>query len=393
MRAISISLSLIAAVWVALLASPGYTQVPAGDEAVKRILRDWELARQRQPQVRYTIAGTVEFKKDDGGSGSIRSDVERPFRATVTIDFSRRMSRIDIRHDLPSPDGFVTENGIRAHNGDAYQTWAPRESNQLGPEQAELVLARGPMREITVEPYLWPPFLAHGVVPTVAHPLHQHDLPYTHDPEDFEARGMLKHDGQSCQILRGNPVNAPLAASDEYWVDAARRGIVLRYVRYSQQKPAIRLDVRYRQAQEAWVPSEWTVTYSRKERVSRIYRLAVESYEPVPNTPESTFTLPIKPGMIVMTLNYPPRGAGFNTDYPANATYRIAADGAWRELNAVGYMTTEGVRLPPERAWWRTWWWLLAPLATVFVLLAWRIIRRRGNTAASEPNHFSVGEP
>lgn len=358
---------------------------PTASVGVEGILRDWEGARRRHPQVRYTIIGKVEYKKSEGYGDLVPADADRPFRATVTIDFDRRMTRIDIRHDIPSRDGFVTEDGIRTYNGDAYQTHVPRGLNQLGTSQAELVLARGPMREITVEPFLWPPFLSHGVVPTVVHSLHQNDLPFTHDPDEFLLHGTANINGRPSIILRGNPINAPMAASDEYWVDTARGSLVTRYARYRQQKPLIRLDVQYQQTDGAWVPKDWTLTSTPKGQVFSIHRLTVQKFELVPNVPESDFTIPVTPGMILMTINYPARGIGLNPDYPANATYQVEPDGTWRELNAVGHMTAEGERLPPERSG-RKWWWIGGvAVAVVSLILCFLFWRRKQRSETSSP--------
>jgi hypothetical protein len=154
-------------------------------------------------------------------------------------------------------------------------------------------------------------------------------------------------------------------------------------VRYSREKPVLRLDVNYHQVGEEWVAQDWVLTVSPNGQVSRIHRLTVEKFEPDPAAPESVFTIPAKPGMIVMTMNYPAKGSGLNPAYPANTTYVVQPDGTWRDVNAVGFTTLAGEKLPPERTGPSWWWWAVGAVAVTAVisLAVVRAARRKARRA------------
>ena len=52
------------------------------------------------------------------------------------------------------------------------------------------------------ESHLYPPFMAHGIVPTVDTPLRFDRFPTDHDAEEFKSQGTTTHSGRQCESLK-----------------------------------------------------------------------------------------------------------------------------------------------------------------------------------------------
>jgi hypothetical protein len=378
---------------ILLLAVPFGVTAPGGqpqpDPKVKQTLADWKARLGQFQSVRYTISGVTETvnkieispKLKDSALPEPPRPKEKRLDAKLLIDIANKRFRLEETEPVPSlaRDRWVPRLRITAYNGQAYQTAFPREKNDRGPEESDMSLSKGNLGAMEfAESHLWPAFTAHGLVPTVNAPLRMDRLPPAHEPEDFEVRGTVAHAGRQCVVLKTVPAGTTPNMSDEFWVDPFRQSAILRHIKWQGKNPWFRLDVEYTQTPHGWLPKKWTDTHTVGGRVMTITRLNVDSVDVNPSLREEEFTLPIEPGMILATYDYPVRGKGLDPTRPAKGKYRVGPGGEWEELEPqTGFTTTEGVQLPPDSG--RRWlWWVLGVAAIIMVAFAGvRAWRRR----------------
>jgi len=368
---------------------------PQPDPKVAQTLADWRARQERVQSVRYTLSGAEETVSKPEVPPALKNDVvptppgpkEKSLKVTLLIDITNRQFRLEVNKPTPSKnrDQWVAGQKVDAFDGQTYQTAYPRDKNDRGPDEPDISIAKGNLGAIrTVESYLFPAFAAHGIVPTVDAPLRPDRFPAAHEPDDFEARGTVSHAGRQCVVLRTNATGTMPNLSDEFWVDLGRQGAILRHTYWQGKNPWFRQDIEYTQTPHGWLPAKWTHTSTIGGRVTTIRRLNVDSVEVNPPLRKEDFTLPIEPGMIVLTHEYPDRGKGLDPNRPAKGKYRVGSDGEWEPLEPqTGFTTKEGIQLPPESGsrWW-LWWTLGAVGLLVVLFVGVRVWRRR-----------SVGQP
>jgi hypothetical protein len=358
----------------------------------ERTLADWRNRMDRVQSVRYTVTGTVETKKEViadllkglAGKKNIVIPPESPpspIKAVVLIDLTKKRFRIDQSETIFSQASkrYVPLVKTIAYNGKTYQTAIPREQNESTPSDPDVFLSKGDLEQMSVDVFFWPVFEAHGLVPTVNVPLRPDKLPIQHELDELDARGMIEHGGRRCAVLRTEPLNVNVALSDEFLVDQSRESAILRHIRFNGTNPWYRLDVTHHDTPHGWLPKSWTVTWTTGGHVATVHRLTAVSFEVNPQLREDDFTLPIKPGMIVYTDEYPAVGTGLDPERPRNGTYRVEPSGRWVELNSKGFTTIEGVELPrnSRRGYW---WWVVGVAGTtvpVVAVMAWLRKRRK----------------
>jgi hypothetical protein len=178
-------------------------------------------------------------------------------------------------------------------------------------------------------------------------------------------------------------------------VDPQRDGAVLRHVLFNGKNPWFRIDTKYQQVEGRWLPQSWTHTWTNNRKVQNVATFAVDKVEINPETSQDNFTVPIKPGMLVLVAEYPEPGKGLDPARPAKGTYRVETDGSWAPVGTPsGFVTTDGNPLPPESP--RPWWLvaLIALLATVAVtLVAFLLVRRRWRTSPGADASAPTGGP
>lgn len=368
-------------VFAALICLPSAIGQPAPEPKVAQTLSDWKVRLQRFQSVRYTISGVIERVNDVELPPHLKDRVlpgppdlkQKPLKYVLLIDIAKKRIRLEETEPVPSlaRDKWVPRLRYTAYNGDVFQQALPRESNGRGPDEADVSISKGNLGDRQVAGCdLWPVFMAHGVVPTADSPLRVDRLPTEHEPDELRVRGTVAHAGRSCVVLRTDPTGTMPNISDEFWVDPDRQSAIARHIYYSGGSPTFRLDVEHTQTPHGWLPKKWTHTTTVEGKVMTIIRLTVDSVEVNPALREEDFTLPLKPGMIVTTYDYPESGKGLDTARPAKGKYRVGADGELESMEPqTGFTTTKGIQLPPERGPWRWLWWGIGAVCVLVVVL------------------------
>jgi hypothetical protein len=364
------------------LAGPAAAQ-PKKDDAVARVLADWQARQGKVKTARYVLAGTVEHVAPllPDSTPIPENDRVRPFRATLLLDLERGRVRFDKEEDQLDGNGkWARGYGTFAHDGnETRQGRTPGQPHTgRGFDLAILKNARSGHEGSQVYDYYWPVLFAHGIVPTMHHPAYAERLPTSFDPEDFVSLGRRPLGGGVYTVIRTEPLPAASPMLDEYWVDVAKQGAIRRYVYLTNGQPWFRLDIDWRETPAGWWPAKWTYTFTLDgKKVNRVAKLAVESYEYDPPVSDADFTLPAEPGMReVIVAEATPPGSGLNPSYPARRVYRITESGEWVETEARGPTTLDGIQLPPNRGW--GWWpWAGGAAAAAVVGVAWVWRRQR----------------
>lgn len=373
-------------VLVAAVVGPTMAQPPAASDNVKAVLAAWQHRLGRFNSVRYTLTGTAERKIGLDEDAPPPSPRERPVRAVVLVDFVSRRIRVEHSTSGISAEGdrYIPRVGVTAFDGNAYHARMPRGDNELGEENADALISRGPLAHSQIDSTLWPVLHAHGVISTVHRRARPDHLPTDYEPDDFSFEGHIPYPGGKCHLLRTDALNSRPALTDEFWVDTEKDGAIIRHTNFNGKNPWLRLDVTYHQTVDGWLPKAWTHTHTSDGRVVEVTRYTVTGFEPNPALSNKDFTLPVQPGAILWVDEYPERGRGLDTTRPARRKYRVDDSGRWIELESVGFTTTEGIQLPPERR--SSYWWLagggLAAAACVVVAYWLRHRSRRAGTQA-----------
>ncbi len=339
-------------------------QPPSPDTTAEKVVAAWKARFERLERVRYTLSGTVDSKVQvpDELKGQIvipPGPSVRPLKATVLIDLANRRYRIETTRLAPNRarDRWIPHVSIIASNGKLSQVATPRDRNEVGESEPEMFLAKGNLQHISVDTYLWPPFAAHGIVPTVNFPLRPDRMPVSHEQEEFEVRGTVVHAGRPCTVLRSEPNSSAPGLADEFYIDKERQAAVVRHTYFQGKNPWLRLDIINHETPQGWLPKSWTFTWTVGGKVQRIEKLIVDAFEANPEVIDADFTLPQTSGMIVHSDVYPEQGRGLDPARPAREMYRANSDGNREPIGErTGFTTIEGVQLPPDTGWkWLPW--------------------------------------
>ncbi|MBX9578698.1 MAG: hypothetical protein K2X87_00170 [Gemmataceae bacterium] len=367
------------------LAGPAAAQ-PKTDDAVARVLADWQARQGKVKTARYVLAGTYEYIAPIRPGDSLPPPDARvqPVRATLLLDLERGRYRQETSGHLLGSDGKVTPTW-------ATFTYDGSETRQSSPPELvphggyNLIIGKRNDAErgnTSVQNEYLPVFFAHGIVPTVHTPVIVQRLPRTHDPEDWLTVGRRPLGGRTFDVFRTEPLPAAEPLTDEVWVDPDREGAVRRFVDLVGGRPWLRLDIDWRQTPAGWWPERWTETFTADGKTTNVVqKWRVESYEYDPPVADADFTIPVEPGMErVRVVELVPPGTGMDPGRPPYRVYRITTSGEWVETEAKGATTRDGTELPPRR-WWDRWPWAAGVVGLAAVGgWAWRARRHATKT-------------
>lgn len=365
-----------------LFAARSFAQAPQANADLATVFKDWQSRQGILKSARYVVTGTTEYKDKDLPPGNPL----RPRRYVLLLDLVKKHYRFDETQDAiymngvedPAKWEYRTRISTSAYDGKLLQKYRHRKANRIDEDLSDLSIGKGnlgPHAGLGNE--VWPIFFAHGIVPTVHSPLLVDKWLLSHDPEEFDLAGRQMLRAQNCLLVRTDPVGGSGSLSDEFWIDPGRKSAILRYVYFTGTDPWSRFDISWKDTPHGWWVDRWSEAWSTGGRVQRITRFRVESFEANPIISKGDFTLPAEPGMKVTVGERPPIGKGLDPTKGALTTYRISPSGAWDEVSAKGFTTTDGKELPPERR--RRWiaWTLGGGAATIGVLLFYLRRRRR----------------
>lgn len=351
-------------------------QPPVGEKQIQSIFDDWKARLSRCKSVRYTLKGSGGEK----GTPPLPTGVTPvptpkapdvfPFDYVVVIDFIAKRYRIE-RTELvasTSRKTWLPATGVGIWNGKEIQTLAPRLPEDRRPNKPDAYITHGNLRHSYIEPELWPVFAAHGIVGTGMTPLKPDRLPVTYEADEFSLRGSVRHDGRNCLLVRTEPPSASITLVDELWVDSGRQSAVVRHTDFSGKSPRYRFDIGYQQTPHGWLPQRWTHTLSLNDKLMWSKTFTVQSIEADVPISDETFMLPLQPGMRVERNEFPQEGKGLNADRSAITIYQVDERGRLQTDGVpTGFVTEQGIQLPPERS--SRWEWYLVGGIVACVLL------------------------
>jgi hypothetical protein len=303
----------------------------------------------------------------------------RPDNFVVLLDFIQGRSRIEKNGSAPGAnfEKYVPRVSVSAYDGETLQTSSDRKACELAALDPDVSLVKGPLRMMPFNARIWPVLFAHGVVPTVNKSARPDQLPTNHTTEEFEFRGDVRYKENMCIVLRTDPVASTPAVVDEFWIDPIKESGIVRYVYFSGgNNPWYRMDITYQKSENGWLPSSWVYTHSKGNKLVEIAHFTVERLEVNPTVTDGDFTLPIPPGSIVLTQNFPELGKGLDPFKPASGLSRVDVNGKWVTLEEAGFTTAEGFPLPPESRRLRWVWATIIFFGMVGIVTATILYRR-----------------
>jgi hypothetical protein len=249
-----------------------------------------------------------------------------------------------------------------------------RAVNELGDDDPDATISRGPLRHAQVDSLLWPVLAAHGLIPTAREPARMDRLSPGLTAHDLYLGGTVALGGAQATIALSEPADAKPPMIDEYWVALDREAFVLRHVCRAGRRPFIQVDAEPARSEHGWMPVGWAHTVYSGDEVQEVTKLKVTRLEVNPQVEDTDFDLPVPPRALLWVQENPESGEGLDPSRPALTRYRVGPTGRWEKLNEVGFTTLDGVEQPP-RSSWPTWSYLLigsAVLAIVAVLVWYR---------------------
>lgn len=371
------------------LAGPAVGQPPKGDDPLSRTLADWKARQGKVKTARYVVTGTVEYIAPLDSEDVIPPAGQRvrPHRATLLLDFERGRFRIEAESEvMKQGGGFSPASSTTAYNGKETRYGRPREQARTR-GGFDLVINKGAKDATTgpgVQNLHLPVFYAHGVVSTVHQVFYLHRLPLDLNREDFVPVGRQGLRGRVHEVFRTEPLPTGSPIADEFWVDPARQGAIVRQVDLVGGKPWQRLDIEWRQTALGWWPERWTQTLTTTDQtVKRIEKARIETYEYDPPVTDADFTIPAEPGMEwVEVVEAVAPGSGLDPGSPPYRKYRIDAGGRWIEVEAKGGVRLDGTEVLVG-SWWG--WWPWAAGAVLIVSLGTVLVWRRRPTERPMP--------
>jgi hypothetical protein len=327
---------------------------------VKQVFDAWKERRTKVKTIRYTASGEIIVPKgtmvlDDrrgkpGGSPLPKNAVSCPKKVTMLLDFGEQR----FRYERAEKYYHVQTGSLRdrvstwTFTGKEYWSAGPRAANNLSPEDFDATVVTGNLRETAFTPEEWPLFISHGFVPTLG----DHILPGRFAPKldekEFYYHGTAAHAGRVCTVLRTELDHFIGKSFNEYWVDMARGGAVLRQLAYVSGKPVWDLDMQYQETPAGWLVAGWTIARRSGEQTTRIYRMRVEARELDPAVTPADFQVTTTPGMKVRRIH---RGGNEDSVAPAilgpngsEQTFVVNESGTMRQ--------TGGTPTPTSYVWW-----------------------------------------
>jgi len=122
-------------------------------------------------------------------------------------------------------------------------------------------------------------------------------------PAKFTYYQQGKIGSRECTILRSIPEHGKSARFDEFWVDLARQGAILRWQAYNKGKAYINLNIDYQQIQGYWLPASWKLDhYSSQPGVHQLFFSETSKMTEImidPVLKKEDFEIQLKHGMLV----------------------------------------------------------------------------------------------
>lgn len=371
------------AICPALLLVPFAAARPPADQQVRQVLAQWTVLRTQVSAVRYSVSGVAEWVGDlpqpdpTGRRVSPTGPRQIPVRATILIDLANGRTRIEEVAPGASESGsqWVPEYRVHTYDRTDYRTIRPPEQNPAVSGGRHLGIHKGNIEYTQVSSNLWPVYIAHGIVPTSAALMRYDRLPVSHDPDDLRAVATVVHDGRTCLSIKTEPV----ATSHEIWVDTARRGAVLRLIRWtSGGRPSVRLDMTYRDEPTGPALTSWACSEYRGGKLNWSTKYHVTAVERNPVVSDAAFTIPIEPGMKVTEAVFPARDGIVNPSVPNTRTYEVGQEGGTTPVGE----SSEGQTLGGDRhtvSGHTYWWWVGGACSVlVFSVMAYRRVSAAG---------------
>jgi hypothetical protein len=207
------------------------------------------------------------------------------------------------------------------------------------------------------------PFIAHGYVRADdTQYLYPGHLTTESEQENFYVHGEGVHDHRRCLVLRTMARSAgPKEASyDEFWVDPARKSVIVRQVHYTRSRVSFDYVLSYNQSGIDWLLSAWTFTHknSRGQTLIVANMRVLEATANPPLSPED-FQIEAKPGMLIREDHFTGDGlARAPTDEKNARLFRVDDAGNWIEI-------VDGVELPIQSRYWP---WIVGAVCILIIL-------------------------
>lgn len=227
----------------------------------------------------------------------------------------------------------------------------------------------GNLRESAFDSSEWAYFVAHGIVPMHdAHIIPGRLAPKLNERE-FYHHGTAIHEGRECVILRTELDHVTGTTFNEYWVDFARGGLVLRQGSFVNNVAVINLDLRYQELPVGWLLAGWTLSVFRGGKTVRLHEMNVGSVEANVGVTNDNFKLVLAPGMKVTKLH---RGGNEDSIAPAPtlSDQQFVVDQSGRLVQTGG--------TPEPRGYF---WWIVAGCSVPLLILMALWLRRRRSAA------------
>lgn len=315
------------------------------DPKLQEVFDAWKKRQGRTKSVLYKLSGEALLPK-----GSFPDwkgvpqpnvpprDITFPIRRTLLLDFATGRSRDEMETQKyhPQTDKLYSEYYRRPFDGKEIKYYHPRERNThpdewKDPSQCELGIGSGYMGGAAYSQNLWPMLLGHGTVPWYHKVPLPGQLKVVPDIDTMYALGRAVHRGRTCQTFR---TQAKSESFEEWWVDTARDGAVMRYTSYLRTYPHMDLDIEYGQTAHGWLPKRWTFTIRTPSTGKLEYeeRMRVDQLLLDPGVTDADFDIEIRPGMLVARVTTETPAPGKFATKGKTRLYRAEKGGGLREV-------------------------------------------------------------
>lgn len=315
---------------VALLVLQSMLAVAAvSDTQVEEVLAAWKARRQTCTTLRIVVRGTQNYPR-----ASLNADLDMPqnyrgdfpdrdmtfpVHTVLYIDLAKNLYRRESDRKMAlfgEQPRFVDLRYIQASDGNLI--WVDRLDRDNSGANPQVTLAP-PGDEFWggVERNWWPVFFSLGVVVDSKIDVRNLQPPL---PQLLLARE-LQMEGRRCCLLRTVATMGTVASGHaEYVVDTTRGHIVLRFTRFTNDRPTYQADLRYQPVQDTWRISGWsdtTWTVSKDGEPIPEYssEITVAEWDANVQLPSELFCYRPQPGKVVL-------------DEIAQQYYRLNEDGS-----------------------------------------------------------------
>jgi hypothetical protein len=361
------------------------------DARLKQALADWQ-HRRSYPAVQYEIEGLCLTTKETIAAYNDAEKRKPPYEVKdfgsvcnvrLIIDVKGQRHRVEERRDyINVNDGKITRVArVNAFDG-SILTARDRhvvEGQEVKPsaDTPDVAVVTGNMGACGLPGDLVPVFAGHGVI--LFPPIYE-IIPGKLDADpDVSLMTVDRSDvfeGRRCLVVRSHPRAGD--TFEEFWIDSARKGALVRWMTYSRAFPTGETSVRYQQQGPYWLVSTWTSesriynAETKQAHTSMVRRFKVVKASIERDLDDGRFRLPIEPGMLVTRVHNEPGKNPLKPTEAGTPSYsRVGSTGS-----EVGVYFEKGVE---HRRWDLTYLWVLA--IAIFLVAAGYTARRLWNRA------------